>query len=316
MRVFIAGATGVLGRRVAARLVEKGHQVAALCRSEANRGLLEDMGAEPREGTLFDQEKVIQAAEGAEAVLHLATSIPSGSRTRPSDWKPNDLIRRKGTKHLVAAALEHGSRLYVQQSVTFLYGNRQGAWVDESTPVEPIPGILKSAFDMERIVREAGDRRGLPAVILRCGMFYSHDSVQTRMILEMTERNQAPVIGDGGAWWNLIHVDDAAAAFVAAVERPEAVRGRTLNITDGTPVRHRELQAGLAGMTGARTPGKVPRLLARMLLGGHAIDFIEASVRCGNDAAREVLGWSPAFPSWREGFQQVLDARRAEAASP
>lgn len=315
MRVFVAGATGVLGRRVVRRLVDGGHQVAGLCRSEANRRRLEELGAEPREASLFDGEKLAAAAGGAEAVLHLATAIPTTPRSRPSDWKPNDMIRRQGTRNLVAAALESGCRLYVQQSVTFLYGDRKGEWVDETAPVEPIPGILKSAFDMERIVRDAQRSRALPAAILRCGMFYAHDSAQTRLVLDMTEKGQAPVVGEGKAWWNLVHLDDAAAAFAAAVDKPGAAAGRTLNICDGAPVRYGDLQAGLSEMLGAKRPRKMPRLLARMFLGGHAIDFMEASVRCANQAAREVLGWSPVYPTWREGFRQVLEARRAAAAS-
>jgi nucleoside-diphosphate-sugar epimerase len=315
VKVFLAGATGVLGRRVVSRLLKAGHEVAGLSRSDANSRLLRDLGAEPRPGSLFDAGEVIRASEGCEAVMHLATSIPTTPRTRPSDWKPNDLIRRKGTKHLVEAALRHGCRTYVQQSVTLVYGNRHGEWVDESSPVEAIPGILKSAFDMEKIAREAGEQRGLPVAILRCGIFYCEDSAQTRLLLEMTEKGQAPVIGEGDAWWSLVHVDDAAAAFVDAIERPAEAAGGTFNICDDTPVRYAELQAGLAEMLGAKRPGRMPKLLAKLLLGGHAIDFLEASVRCRNGAARERLGWSPAYPGWREGFAEVLRSRSAAARS-
>lgn len=315
MKVFIAGATGVLGRRVVERLVEAGHHVGGLCRSPHNRDLLEKLGAEPRDASLFDDEQLKAATRGYEAILHLATSIPTDPRNRPSDWKPNDLIRRKGTRRLVAAALEHGCRLYVQQSVTFVYGNRDGAWVDETTPVEPIPGILKSAFDMERIVSDAHEKEGLPAVTLRCGFFYSHDSAQTEALLSMTEKGQAPVVGDGSAIWNLIHVDDAAAAFAAAVDGCPAGVGRTFNICDDEPVAYGDLQRGVAELLGAKKPGKVPRFLAKLALGAHAIEFMEASARVRNGAAKEALGWKPAYPTWREGYAQVIEARRAEAAS-
>jgi len=153
MKVFIIGATGVLGRRVVKLLTANGHQVVGLSRSRKNADWLSQHGAEPRAGDLFNLEQVCQLSAGCDAFLHLATAIPNKSRSTPTDWAINDRLRRAGTQILVAAALRNHCRLYVQQSITFIYGDTQGAWVDERAPISThIGGILQSAVDMEQIV--------------------------------------------------------------------------------------------------------------------------------------------------------------------
>jgi 2-alkyl-3-oxoalkanoate reductase len=311
MKIFIAGATGVLGRRVVARLVAAGHQVSALSRSQANRDWLAAHGAEPRQADLFNAEQVRAAAAGAEAVLHLATAIPTGDRPSAADWARNDRIRREGTANLVEAALQVGAKLYIQQGITFIYGDRQGDWVDEQTPVgSHIGGVLQSALDMERIVADAARERQLPAVVLRFGMFYAHDSVQTRGMLDMISRGRFPVIGGGRVWWSLIHADDAAAAVAHTVEVYPVGLGQTFNIVDDEPVLYRELVHAIARKLGARRPGGVPAWLARRVVGSGTVDFLLASTRVRNQLAAEVLGWRPQYPTYREGYAQVIEAWR------
>ena len=303
MRVFVAGATGVLGRRTVLRLVAGGHQVVGLSRSHANMEWLKANGAEPRQGDLFNAAQVRELSRDCDAVLHLATAIPDKIRSRAKDWAMNDRIRREGTKNLIEVALANRAKVYIQQSVTFIYGHRNGEWVDEEAPVtaEGAPR-LQSTLDMERMAAEAA-ARGLPVINLRCGAFYCWDSSQTQTIFRMVKRGLFPVIGDGSACWNLIHVDDAAAAVVKAVENHASNTGQTFNICDDEPVTFRVLVDYVAEVLGARRPRSIPPWLVRLVLGAESVRFFQASVRVQNAKAKERFRWRPEYPTYREGIR-------------
>ncbi len=303
MRVFVAGATGVLGRCVVPRLLAKGHGVVALARSEANERRIRDLGGEPRRADLFHLDEVTDAASGCDAVLHLATAIPTKARSTRADWALNDRIRREGTRNLVHAAAQNGAELYVQQSVIFVYGDRLGEQVDEASPIgERLAPILESARDMEEIVQSAS-RDGLATVILRFGSFYSHDAAHTRMAFEMARKNQSVVIGRGTNYTNPIHVDDAAAAIVLALDKRATLRGDVVNICDDEPATARSIAELIAEELNARGPRNVPTFLARLLLGSHLVSAVTASVRCSNRKAKERLGFRPTYPTYREGYR-------------
>lgn len=308
MKIFISGATGVLGRRVVRRLVEGDHTVIGLSRSPSNSDWLRNNGAEARSGDLFDQESINDLTSDSEGILHLATAIPTKARTTTADWKTNDRIRREGTRNLVGAAKLHSCKLYIQQSLTLIYGEQNGNWVDEKTPLpDPQPSILESAVDMEKIVREAMTEHDLPAIILRFGSFYSHDSAQTRDMLQLVQKGFFPIVGDGSGYWNLIHVDDAAEAVVKAVENYEAGLGQTFNVCDDEPVPYGELLRFIAERLGARKPMRIPRFLANWMLGSHVVESIFSSFRGRNQSVKELLDWIPHFQTYREGYQDVID---------
>lgn len=308
MRVFIAGATGVLGRRVVRRLRESGQVVIGLSRSKANSEWLSKNGAEPRSGDLFDQDAIFSLTSDCDAILHLATSIPTKSRTTLADWEMNDRIRREGTRVLVGAAIHNHCQLYVQESVTFIYGDRNGEWVDESARIpDRQPRILRSAREMEGVVQDAIARHNLPAIIVRFGSFYSHDSPQTQAMFQLARRGFLPIVGDGLDYWNVINVDDAAEAVVKAVENHEAGAARIFNVCDDEPVQYRELVSFIAESLGARKPIHIPRVLARLMLGSHVVDAIFSSVRCRNERIKEALGWVPRFPTYREGYPAEIE---------
>ncbi len=307
MKVFIAGATGVLGRRVVRRLAAGGHQVVGLSRSPQNAEWLAQAGAEARSGDLFHAEQLAELAAGCEAVLHLATAIPDKTRTSRRDWALNDRVRVEGTRALLAAAARSHCQVYVQQSVIFIYGDHGDDWVDETTPIGDAPGgILQSAVDMEQLVTGAAKEQGLPAVVLRLGMFYCSDSVQTRAILASARRGQFPIIGRGENYWSQIHVDDAAAAVVSAVEKRAQAAGRTYNVVDDEPARYRDVAAFIAQSVGARSPMRLPATVARLLLGSPTVDTLTTSIRVRNQRIKDELGWKPEFPSFREGWREVI----------
>jgi nucleoside-diphosphate-sugar epimerase len=307
MQAFIAGATGVLGRRVVKKLLSRGHRVAALVRSDANEALIRELGAEPRRADIFQATAVERTSGGADAILHLATAIPVSARTSRADWKLNDRLRREGTKNLLKAAALTGARLYLQQSITFLYGDRGGEWVDEASPVSGrLAPVLESAADMEAMVRAAP----VPSVILRFGAFYAHDAAHTRMLFEMARKNQAVVISGGKNYTNPIHVDDAAEAVCQTIERADSAAGETFNICDDEPATTRAIVDLVCEELGARGPRSLPRFVAKWALGAHLIDSIVASVRVKNGKARERLDFTPRHPTFREGYRGELASWR------
>jgi nucleoside-diphosphate-sugar epimerase len=310
MKIFIAGATGVLGRRVVKQLLAGGHQVIGLSRSPANTVWLSQNGAEARPGDLFNAAHMAELSAGCDAILHLATAIPTKTRSSRRDWALNDRIRTDGTRALVDAAVRNQCRVYVQQSITFIYGEHGDEWVDEGTPVATEPGgILQSAVEMEQIVAQSAKERGLPTAVLRLGMFYCYDSAHTRAILDSARRGQFPIIGNGEPFWSQIQVDDAAGAVVAAVESHAKAIGHTYNVVDDEPARYREVAAFIAQSVGARPPMRLPAAIARPLVGVGTVSSLTTSIRVRNQRIKDELGWKPSYPSYREGYRAEIKKR-------
>lgn len=315
MRVFIAGATGVLGRRVVKLLIDDGHEVIGLSRSAQNSEALAAQGAEARMGDLFNKEQMRQLTADCEAVLHLATAIPNKARTTAADWALNDKIRIDGSASLIDAVLHNGCKIYLQQSITILYGSRSGEWVDEMIPISSaLNPLTQSAGEMEKIVQRAVLQNQLPAIVLRFGTFYSHDSSQTAAMFAGIRAGSFPVIGSGANYWNIIQVDDAAAAVRSALAHYEAGLGQTFNVCDDEPVRYRDLMNFIAQTLQAKKPRSVPPFLARWMVGGPLVEMLLASVRCKNQRVKETLGWKPQYPTYREGYQAEIEKWLARAA--
>jgi 2-alkyl-3-oxoalkanoate reductase len=307
MKIFIAGATGVIGRRVAARLVTANQEVEGLSRFPGNDVTLRQLGAEPRTGDLFDAARLAEISADCDAILHLATAIPTKSRISAKDWSMNDRIRREGTANLIAAALQNRCGLYLQQSVTFLYGDRGGEWVDESSPIaKRQPSMLRSAVDMEKLVMDAVNRKQLPAVILRFGTFYAHDSAQTASMFDGVAKRRFPVIGNGRVYWNIVNIDDAADAVVKAVLRTNISSGNILNVCDDEPVTYRDLVDYIADTLAVPRPRSIPKIAAKVALGTELVSFLLSSARCRNSKAKNELGWQPMYPTFREGVRAEI----------
>ncbi len=308
----MAGATGVLGRRLVRRLAERGHRVVGLARDEEGAEAVGQAGGEPWRGDILDADSLRRGAAGAEAVVHAATAIPLTPRPRPEDFEANDRIRREGTRNLVRAAVAGGAYHYVQQSVAWLAAPDDGAPFDESAPPNPDRGTV-SALDGERAAREAGARHGLSVAVLRCGWFYAADAGHTRMMGRELARRRFPVIGRGDAVWRMLHVDDGAAAFAAAATLPKE---GVWHVVDDEAVEARDFLRAFAERLGAPPPRRIPRWLARLLAGGYAVDLLTRSVRTGNDRFRGAFDWAPEYPSYREGLDRVVAVWREEGLPP
>lgn len=279
MRILVLGATGVLGRQVVPRLVERGHVVRAVVRRQEQGNVLEAAGAEVVLGDILNQESLMASAIGCDAAIHIATAIPRGPG---GDWSRNDRIRREGTSNLLGAAAARGVRRYVQQSIVMLYGDTGSVVVDESTPLQPRP-VIQSAADMEEMVRQST----LEWCILRGGMFYGAGAGLEDDWRQAARNGELVLPGDGSDRISLVHVVDMARAVVVAVE--SAPSGSVYNVVDDEPPTYAQLFAYVAAQAGVSPPAA----------GGQRM---RQSFACTNAKIRRELGWQPAYPSYRSGL--------------
>src|SRR5882757_6672520 len=308
MRVFIAGASGVLGRRVTRQLIAKGHTVIGAVRSPNAENAVKEAGGEPRQADLFDAESLARAADGCDTVIHAATAIPTKQKTSPADWAMNDRIRRKGTRCLTEAAAKIGAKAYLQESITWVARPKDESAFDEDSPTVPEPAI-QSAVDAEEIAREAGSAEGFAVTILRCGFFYDSESAHTRMLADALRKRQMPIFGGGNAEWAMIHTDDAASAYVAAAEQP---RSGVWHVVDNELVQVRDFLNEFAARLGAPAPRRIPVWLAGWLAGENAVTYFTKSTRTTNARFRREFGWTPRYATYREGLDQIVAAWKAE----
>jgi nucleoside-diphosphate-sugar epimerase len=303
MKVFIAGASGVLGRRLVRQFVARGHSVVGQVRSPKAGAAVREAGGEPRHADLFDAESLAKAADGCDTVIHAATAIPVKQKTSPADWAMNDHIRRKGTRCLTEAAAKIGAKTYLQQSITWVARPKDEAPFDEDSPTVPEPAI-QSAIDAEAIAREAKSAEGFNVAILRCGYFYDAESAHTRMFADALRKRQMPIIGSGEPLWAMIHTDDAASAYVAAAENPKS---GFWHIVDNELVPMQIFLKEFAARLGAPTPRHVPVWLAKWLAGEPAVAYFTKSTRTTNACFRRDFGWVPRYPTYRDGLAQIIE---------
>ncbi len=300
MRVFLSGATGVIGRRVIPLLMEAGHDVTAAARSPTRREALVRAGVRPVSVDLFDRRRLTAAVAGHDAVVNLATHIPRSMAQifMPGVWRENDRIRRVGSANLVDAALGVGVGRFIQESFAPIYADRGDDWIDERAPVRPVR-YNRSVLDAEASVRRFNADGGA-GVVLRFAAFYGPDAFQLADMVRVVRHGWAPLLGPPGSFFSSVSHDDAAAAVVAALRVPAGI----YNVTDDQPLRHREFVDALADAIGAKHPRLPPAVLAN--LGGSLGRLLARSQRISNRKLRDASGWAPAYPSVREGFPSAV----------
>jgi 2-alkyl-3-oxoalkanoate reductase len=303
MKVFVAGASGAIGSRLVRQLIDAGHEVIGTHNSPASEELLRTLGAKPVMVDLLDVGAVRKAVleSEPEAIIHEATALANAKWGRNFDkafTRTNDL-RTKGTDALLAAASEAGVSRFVAQSFASMRNAREGGMVKtEDDPLDPDPPatMLESHAAMrhlEQAVIEAG------GIVLRYGGFYG---AANDALIEPVRKRQFPIVGAGGGYSSWIHLDDAAAATVLALEHDGPA---IYNIVDDEPAPVREWLPVLADALGAKPPRHVPVWLAR-LIGGDVAVMMGTDARAASNAkAKRELGWTLRYPSWRQGFAEV-----------
>jgi len=310
LQIFVAGGTGVVGRRVVPALLREGHEVSVVARSAEKVAAVGALGAIPIEVGLFDAEALRAAVAGQDVVVNLATSIPPFSKAAMKGaWKMNDRIRREGSKNLVDAALAAGASRYLQESVTFSYIDAGSQWIAEDHPTKA-NSITASSLDAEGEARRFG-ASGASAVILRFGSFYGPDSGHTAAVVKFARRGFGTTPGPRHAYLSSISTDDAAAAVVAAAA--EAATG-TYNVVDDNPVTRDEFDKVLARAVGRERLRPLPNIVERLM--GDKLDHVVRSQRVSNKVLRTATRWQPRYPSVREGIPAIVATMTAGAMSP
>lgn len=312
MRVFIAGSTGVLGRRLVTEFSERGHTVIGLTRDATGDEIVEARGGEPRRGDLFDEASILRAADGADTIIHAATAIPTDSPT-PEAWELNDRVRTEGAAALTTAAVEVDADQYLQQSIVYVARQPDGSAYDESSEPNPV-SWTRSALDAEEIAVEAGKQHGFDVSILRCGNFYGADSYYTRADGKGLIRGERPIIEDSEETLiSYLHADDAARAFVATAE---ATQSGLWHVVDDEPMSDAEYISLLAERLDASVAGHISNEAAREAMGDITVELLTNAWPTSNDKFRREIGWEPMYPTCREGLTQVVNEWESEGFVP
>jgi nucleoside-diphosphate-sugar epimerase len=306
VQVFVAGGTGVLGRRLVPQLVARGHEVTATTTSPAKLGLVEKLGATGVVMDGLDAASVGEAVAKAapDVIVHQMTGLSFAHAGKPNLRRPERFfesttrLRSEGTDHLLAAAEATGVPHFVAQSYSSMNGIREGGWVKtEEDPLDPVltggPDGARAVQHLEDVVMKAG------GAVLRYGSFYGPGATDDQV--ELVRKRKFPLVGGGTGHTSWVHLDDAASATLLAVEQKAT---GIFNIVDDDPAPVSEWLPYLAECAGAKRPMRVPKWLARMVAGEMAVAMMTEGRAFSNAKAKRELGWEPRYPSWRQGFKE------------
>ena len=313
MKIFVAGATGALGRQLVPQLVQHGHDVVGMTRSADRCEVIRALGARPAVADALDPDAVEAAVAGAEpeVVVHQLTALGQGLDLRHPEqtFAMTNRLRTEGTDHLLAAARAVGTRRFVAQSYAgWPFARTGGAVKAEDDPLDTAPPAgLRTTLDAIRHLEASVIAFQPEGLVLRYGGFYgpgtSLSADPRAQSVQLVRQRKFPLVGDGAGVWSFVHIADAAAATVAAIEGGAP---GIYNIADDQPAPVREWLPHLAATLGAPAPRRVPRWLGRLLAGEVATVMMTEVRGASNAKARSELGWEPRFTSWRRGFAEGL----------
>jgi nucleoside-diphosphate-sugar epimerase len=311
MKIFLAGGSGVIGWLLVPALVTAGHEVTAISRRKDQAHELAAQGAEPVIGDVLDADRLTDLVVAArpEAVIQHLTSLPQelSPKKIKAAFERNDRVRGQGGANLLAAAKAAGARRYVAQNVCFMYAPAGPSVVAEDAPLavdapEPYGRSIRTHAAMERGVVDSAELEGL---VLRFGFWYGPGTTfasggyTARQVL----RRRYPVVGDGSGMFSFVHVHDVVAATIAALGHGAP---GVYNVCDDDPAPVREWLPAYARAVGAPAPRHLSAWLARLLAGPYVVYQATQMRGASNHKAKEQLGWTPKYPSWRDGFVEAL----------
>ena len=316
MRIFVAGATGAVGRQLVPLLVASGHEVHGMTRHESKQTVLRQMGAVPVVADALDRNQVFEAVTAAQpdVIVHQLTALSGwGMRALKRGAALTNRLRTEGTDHLLSAGQVVGARRFVAQSNYALYERTGGPVKTEEDPLDPAPpGKLREGLAAMRHLEEAVlGAKWTEGIVLRYGGFYGPGTNMAPggELFEMIRKRRFPLIGGGGGIWSFIHITDAATATAAAVEHGE--RG-VYNVVDDDPAPVADWLPYLTHLLSGKQPRRMPRFVVRLVAGEGGVVMMTHARGASNAKAKRELGWQPAYPSWRQGFAAVENEQAHE----
>ncbi len=314
MRIFLAGSTGVIGKRLVPILISRGHHVIAATRTPDKVIGLRAAGAEPVVVDALDRNAVMKAITYArpDVIVHQMTALARlGSlKNLDKEFALTNRLRTEGTEYLLAAAREVGARKFVAQSYTGWPNIRQGGRVKtEDDPLDPNPPqtMKRTLAAIAELEAKVAGTSALSGIVLRYGSFFGPGTAIALdgFIVQLVRQRKFPIIGGGGGVWSFVHIDDAASATQLAIEHGPA---GIYNIVDDEPAEVAVWLPELASAVDGKPPYHLPAWLARMMVGEAGVSMMTQVRGSSNAKAKQVLGWRPRFPTWRQGFRQGLTA--------
>lgn len=310
MKIFVAGATGAIGRPLTEKLVAAHHEVVAMTRSARRAADLRQLGVSPVVCDVFNRNALRRVVEeaGPDVVIHQLTSLPKriDPRRIKTQLAETNHLRTEGTRNLFDAALAAGTKRFIAQSIAFAYEPRGEGLKTENDrlfpdPPKPFAAVIAAVRSLEEATLSNAD---LPGVVLRYGFFYGPGTAygSDGSTAAEVRRKRFPIVGKGTGVFSFVHVQDAAAATVAALQQGGP---GIYNIVDDEPAPVADWLPAYAEVLGSRQPGRVPRWLARLLVGPYATYLMCDQRGASNARAKRLLGWSPEHPTWRSGFGLV-----------
>jgi nucleoside-diphosphate-sugar epimerase len=316
MRVFVAGGTGAIGRRLVPQLLLRGHEVIATTQAGRGAASLQSIGAEPAVVDGLDRAAVRAAVlrTRPDAIVHEMTALGGKPDLRRFDrwFEVTNRLRTDGTRNLLSAAEAAGVHRFVVQSYTGWNNERTGGRVKaETDPFDALPAQSQTeSMAAIRFLEQAVGEAELEGVVLRYGSLYGPGSSEA--MVDLVRARSWPVVGNGGGVWSWIHLDDASSATVAALEHGEP---GVYNVGDDEPAEVGEWLPYLASVVGARPPRHVPAWLGRFVVGEAGVRWMTEGRGASNAKAKAELGWRLRYPSWRQGFVAGLTAQPLDATS-
>ena len=314
MKIIIAGASGAMGRALIPLLVRAGHDVVGMVQRPRSVEVVHSLGAEPRTADALDSAAVLSCFHEVQpqVVIHQLTAIPAALDMRHFDreFALTNLLRTEGTRHLLAAAVDVGATHFIAQSFAgWTYGRKGNGKSKLKTEEDALdtdpPRRLRTTLDaLKSLERAVLSESRVTGTVLRYGAFYGpHTSIaKDGSIVQAVRRRKLPLVGEGAGVWSFVHIDDAASATAAAVE---SGRGGIYNVVDDEPAPVSEWLSFLAHCAHAQPPRHVAAWMARLLIGEHVVAVMNEIRGVSNAKIKRDMGWTPRWPSWREGFREV-----------
>lgn len=307
MHVFVCGATGVLGRHLVKALSNAGHQVTGLTRTQDGAATIRELGGFPHIGDVLDRRTLIDGAADADAVVHVASQLPTNPPTTGREWRANDRVRLAAARHILHAARTHDISTVVFPSVIWAYQEPDRDRVTEDSPANP-DRTTASAVEAESLITEAADEIGFDPLILRLGWLYGPTSGQTQQIAKQLLADEFVGVGRGvlghkETQQSVIHAHDAARSVIAGLEHELS---GVYHIVDDQPVTTAAVFHRLAEALNIERPGKVPGWLAKYFVGEDMVSFLTRPFPSSNTKFKQATNWDLKYPSIDSGFESVV----------